>query len=142
MNRIVNGLTKIICERVETLHKQLRGVTSHARSGECNLTSDRCCCERCSVFTCRGRSSSSAAHLHISSERPGDIGDHGSQLQGVVDTRAQPGGEVPRGLLPSQRRTSRREGTTFIRFHRSQRLSSVRSCFTLPEHNTKAEINQ
>lgn len=48
MNSIVNGLTKTICERVETLHKQLRGVTSHAWSYECNynLTSDWCWCER------------------------------------------------------------------------------------------------
>lgn len=62
----------------------------------------------------RGKRTSPPAHLHISSTWPGDIWGHGSQFPGDVDPHGGPGGEIPRGLLPRQRRTAGRKSTGVI----------------------------
>lgn len=78
-------------------------------------------CSMCFLFLSlhsfsRWRSTCPSAHLRVSAPRPGDIWNHGSQFQGEMDSRTGPGGEVPRGVLPGQRRTAWWKSIRIIEF--------------------------
>lgn len=117
MSDIVDSLTKTICERVEVLYKQPRGL-NRPHHVTCHVITAGLCC--LSGFLCiwpnRRTRTGPPARFCISAPGPGDLRDHCSQFPGDVDAGAGPGGEVPRGVLPRQRRTARRKSTETTSF--------------------------